>query len=84
MNTIRSLEHRHRVTGPSASPVSGHIGSTLHKALAAASAAVVIGIAMASTAHAAPATRAPAATVELAGHELPARGYQCVPMFRGK
>lgn len=84
MNTIRTLPHRHPVTGSSTSPMSGRIGNTLHKAVAAASAAVLIGIALVSTAYAAPATRAPAATVELAGYELPPRGYQCVPTFRGK
>ncbi|MCG3202029.1 MAG: hypothetical protein NFCOHLIN_01902 [Gammaproteobacteria bacterium] len=84
MNTIRSLEHRHPVTGSPTSPMSGSTGCTLHKAVGAASTAVVIGIALASTAYADPATRAPAATVELAGYELPPRGYQCVPVFHGK
>jgi hypothetical protein len=84
MNTIRSLEHRHPVTGSSTSPMSGRIGCTLHKAVGTVSAAVVIGIVLVSTAYAAPATKAPAATVELAGYELPPRGYQCVPMTRGK
>jgi len=37
-----------------------------------------------NTAHAAPAARTPASTVELAGYELPPRGYACVPMVRGK
>ncbi|MCG3202027.1 MAG: hypothetical protein NFCOHLIN_01900 [Gammaproteobacteria bacterium] len=84
MNTIRTLAHRHPVTGSSTSPMSGRIGSTLHKTIGAASAAVVIGIALASAAYADPATRTPAATIELAGFELPPRGYQCVPTFHGK
>ncbi len=62
----------------------GRIGSTLHKAVGTVSAVVVIGIALVSTAYAAPSTKAPAATVELAGYELPPRGYQCVPTFHGK
>ncbi len=84
MNTIRSLEHRHPVSGSSNSTISGSTDGRLHKAVGAVSGAVVIGIALVSTAYAAPATSTPTSTVELAGYELPPRGYECVPTVRGK
>lgn len=84
MNTIQSLQHRHPVSGSSNATISARTGGSVHKALGAVCAAVVIGIALVNTAHAAPVTRTPASTLELAGYELPPRGYACVPMVRGK
>lgn len=83
MNTNRSLEHRYPVAGSSSSS-SAPIGGELSKAIRTAAAAAVIGFSAVSTAIAAPASSTPAATVELAGYEAPPRGYQCVPMIRGK
>lgn len=84
MNTIRTLKHRNPVTGTSSLSTLGDIACNLHKAVGAASAAAIIGFAVVGAAYADPATTAPTATVELAGYELPPRGYQCVPLFRGK
>ncbi len=84
MNTNRSLKHRNPMTGTSSLSTLGDIACNLHKAVGAASAAAIIGFAVVGAAYADPAIRAPTATVELAGYELPPRGYQCVPIFHGK
>ncbi len=83
MNTNRSYMHRYPVAGSSASS-SAPIGRELTKAIRTAATAAIIGFSAVSTTYAAPATTTPAPTVELAGYEVPPRGYQCVPMIRGK
>lgn len=83
MNTNRTLEHPYPVVSSSASS-SAPTGHELSKTIRTAATAAIIGFSAVSTAHAAPATSTPASTVELSAYELPPRGYQCVPMIRGK
>jgi hypothetical protein len=82
MNANQLLKHRHATAVCFAPSTSGLIGK-LHRAARAAAAATIIGLFAVNTAYADPATGTPK-VVELAGYEVPARGYQCLPMFRGK
>ncbi|MEZ5447398.1 MAG: hypothetical protein R3F45_16750 [Gammaproteobacteria bacterium] len=56
----------------------------MSKAIRTAATAAIIGFSAVSTAYAAPGSSTPASTVELAGYEVPPRGYECVPLVRGK
>jgi hypothetical protein len=84
MNINRLLKHRYPESGSCVPPTWAVAGCNLRKAVRAASAAAIIVLTAVSTAGADPATGSPTSTVELAGYQAPPRGYQCVPMVRGK